>query len=323
MKRAKQTAVQQVAKTFQQVVETFFFLAILIVSGLVAGGCAMPTGGTDDDTEGGDMAAAVQQIPQMKKGPDGWSANGVLHALVYNEVQSCQANFPESGNYSVQFAVTGPGGINNGVQAEAFITWSVAGNNVTRRVSITNGATVSGMGQAVKISMYDVSVLATPGTPYGVSVQVVKGLRPDTENPPFLVPHAFVDENATPQVIQPYETGSYLITADGFAGTGNGTGFITLPIPQDAGVVSAYVLTALNIVVPAGYQAQGTSPVIPNDMLQVESINVATATHVVYDPRISVGWVPIAAGATVLRLFNFMPAGQPAVRFSVFLGIDG
>jgi len=316
MKRAKQAAVQQVAKTF-------FFLVILIVSGLIAGGCALPTNGTDDDPEGVDTMS--NQPTKMVKGPDGWSANGVLHTLLYNEIVNCQADFPESGNYSVEFSVspTNPGDGSTIAQTEALITWSVEGNNVTRRLTITNGATISGVAQAVKIRVFDVTPFAgTPkGVPYTVSIQAVRGIRADSQLPPILLPHPFVDDLAAVPVTQPFEQGNYLVTANPVPG-GAGNGSITIPIPTDAGVVSALVLVSPTVPT-AGYQAQGTAPVVPDDMLLVVTGNTGTTEFSSYDPRKFPGWIPIAPGANRMTLFNAMPIGQPPVTYTVFLGIDG
>jgi hypothetical protein len=304
----------------KRALQTAFFLTILIVSGLVAGGCALPTNGTDDDPEGVDTMA---QPTQMQATKTGWAANGSLHTQVYNEVVNCQAQFGDSGNYTLQFDIDAPQ-VSGGAQAEAIVTWSVAGNDVTRRLSISNSASITGTAEAVKIRVVDVTFTNpgnAPGTEYKIAIQVAKGTRGDSQIPPVLFPRAFVNGLGGP--VTPFEQIAFSVTADGFAGTGAGVGFQDIPIPQDAGVTTALVLATVQMPVPQTYQAQATALVIPDDSVLVEVINTSTSASTIYDPRRYKGWIPIPAGANVLRLLNTMTAGQPAVSFSVFLGIDG
>jgi hypothetical protein len=306
-------------------------LAVACVFAMGVVGCAVPVDGAgpnDSTTSAPGVTMQDSDYVEMAKGPNGWSANGTLHALKYNETVNLQAKFDEGGPgaYTAEFSFSGgidPGGTIS-TRAEALITWAIEGNFVTRRVSISNGASITGVAQAVRIQIMDTtnpSTGVTPGLAYGVSVQVTKGQRATTMQPPTLTPKPFVDDEALTPVIQPFEKGTYDITPEGVGGAGNGDGFITLPIPQDAGVISLFV-TAAALVPPAAYQAQGTAPVVPEDMILVIVAADAFDT-VIYDPRTYPTWVPLLPGAQTVTLRNLMPAGQPHVLFFVLFGIDG
>ena len=90
---------------------------------------------------------------------DGWSASGKLIAGIGGLVQ-LQANFTSGGGlgcgqYTIQFTTSGNINSPNPVFTEALITWSVEGNFLTRRVTVCNGMSITGSGQAVKVIITD------------------------------------------------------------------------------------------------------------------------------------------------------------------------
>lgn len=227
----------------------------------------------------------------------GWSASGNLHAGNLTEEVSLQANFPFAEDYTLEFnliPIKAPVGVfYPPVRAEAFITWSVEGNAVTRRVNVGNGVSVTGTGQACRVVIRDTTDL-TAGPPfvlgqeYRVSVQVAPGTRAAIQQPPTLYPF-------------PNGFGGLIIVPP--------LGFVTIPIPNDAGVISASVtvVNATGAPIPDG-QAEVTHSVAPGITLKS------------YDPRFGV-WISIAPGATEIILSN-NNAVDP-FSFQVTFGIDG
>src|SRR5208283_1031541 len=94
------------------------------------------------------------------QGKDGWSAAGALQASGTGQVK-LQADFSKggvgSGQYTVQFNVNAPPNPTNPnpIFTEALLTWIVEGNSVTRHISIANGTSITGSGQAVTVVIYD------------------------------------------------------------------------------------------------------------------------------------------------------------------------
>jgi len=207
---------------------------------------------------------------------------------------SLQANFAQgkrgAGPYTIQFSI-GPqlkfrllqGG--NPTQAEATIDWSVEGNTIRRVVSVSNGMSVSGVAQAVRVVVNDTTLPNTPAQPgdYLVEITVAPGTRPGS--------------NIFPTLMR--AVNSTLI----------GAGLtITIPIPEGIGISSISVPIAS---VPGGP--------IPDQGLQVKQGNTVPTDFVTYDPRTD-QWVPLFPGATVIRLTN-NTAFQ--ILAMVIFGIDG
>jgi len=235
----------------------------------------------------------------------GWSSsNKLVTGDRFKEV-SLQADFPRAETYVLQFnktkilRVINPAGEKLPVRAEAFITWSVEGNSVTRRVSIANGITIQGVAQAVRVIVKDVTdhpfgtVAPIAQLEYSVSAQVTPGTRGSNKFPPFLVPN---------------DAWRRVLTI--------GTPSITLPVPQDAGIIS-FVFEA------TGVFAGLNKPLIPGTVvafLQQDTVVVATII-----PQSVSEVVPLPPGVDEIR-FLFIPAVDPTinqVHFTVLYGIDG
>jgi hypothetical protein len=227
----------------------------------------------------------------------GWSATGSLFTFNPTRRVTLQANFPNSEDYTVQFNVdyppipAPPPGWNP-ITTEATIVWSVEGNSVRRRVSVCNGVSVTGVGQACRVEIMDTTIqLAGAGAPknveYPVSVQVAPGTRAPIQQPPTL---------------------SRLTSPNGYIVVPAGT-FTIVPIPQDAGAVSVYVAVRITPSLPVVPEGQAlVSQELPGIIVRS------------YDAR-TFEWVPLAPGATQIRFDNFTAAQTMSI--SVVFGIDG
>lgn len=237
-------------------------------------------------------------MPIINSNLRGWSSSGQLTQGNRVREISLQADFDEPGAYTVQFSMQQPAVIagvpNFAAKAEAIIEWKVEGNWVTRVVSLGNGVSVSGVGQAVRVKMADRSpTLYLPPQspqPYFCGAQVVRGTRAATQQPPVYTP---VDE------VYSVAPGASLV----------------VPVPGDAGVISVQVTM----------QSAGlaSSLVVDGDgLVQLEPI-VALGPTIFkrYDPR-NYTWIPVVGGNEQLRLINRRAAGT-ALLFGVSFGIDG
>jgi len=204
---------------------------------------------------------------------------------------SLQADFSDDpGVHTVQFQLKRPpppAGTRFLAECEALITWLVNGNQISRRITVQNGASISGPSEAVSVIVYDTSAqVSGPPTDveYEVTISVSKGQRAANSVPPML--HA----------------GSYTATSL------NPTGLIE--IPADAGV------TSLNVVVGdnsggGAYFALGT--------VTVNMSQGGIPAGQVYDPR-EFQWVPIKPTADAFTIFK---TGAGTAICMVTFGIDG
>lgn len=247
-----------------------YIIAILVM--ILSAACTLEQTVEKGDEE---MSRGIDVIGKI-----GWSASGILTQHGNKEV-SLQANFPEATSYIAQFSISGTD--LRYKQAEAEIKWVVEGNFVTRRITIANGVSIQGAGQAVSIKIRDVSPVVIPGvaTDYTVSVQVVPGSRGSTNNPPTLAGDAHI-------VL--------------------GGASLNLNIPDNSGVISVAVLVENTL-----------HNAIPDQAVNVRQQDAAGLDVALYDPR-QYFWVPIQGSATVLRLENH--TADPCV-FTVIYGIEG
>lgn len=242
----------------------------------------------------------------QKSGSGGWAAFGKLQSGNPNSQIPLQAVFPDSADYTVEFGMEMPDvsaypGI---VAAEATIIWSVEGNFVSRRVTVGNGVSVTGVGQGCRVVISDKST-GGPGLEYVVSAQVSKGSRGTTQQPPTLIPGPPIVLPGTSTVIGP---GNVLV-APGDA--------VEFAVPEDAGVVSVFITA----------YPEPTSippPIIPPGAAVVthNAGGVGGQTKY-YDPIVYNKWVPVAAGTSIIVVSNQQAGGAPGIIFSVTFGIDG
>jgi hypothetical protein len=236
-------------------------------------------------------------LPRMPR--FGWATSGKL--ITYNKTQqvTLQAQFPEADVYTVQFGFSGPSTPPaNPIQAIATVIWTVAGNQVIRKYSVANGVSVSGNGEAVRILINDGSIErhaeATPiPIEYGVSVSVVRGVRPANQQPAILVDVPPVTFGAV-YVIHPLSS-------------------VKVPVPQDVGVISVYVAVAQAVNNPA-------VPLPDQAVLVAQDQNGAFLK--VYDPR-NFEWVPLYPNTDTIQIFNAQALGTTDILATVTFGVDG
>ncbi len=225
----------------------------------------------------------------------GWAQSGSLTTYNRTKQVSMQANFPKADNYTVQFGLSPLPETDDPIEILAKVTWSVEGNSVSRLVSVTNGMSIMGTGQGVKVEVSDNTQHIFPVVigekDYVVSIQCAPGTRGNIQQPPTL---------------------SVFPDGDTIFNVGPAT-IVDVEIPDNAGVVSLAVTVS---------EAGSPSVGVPDGKTQVIHINGAGIMKV-YNPR-DYEWVPIAAGATKIRLVNnFTLVEGNHLLYTVTFGIDG
>ena len=210
-------------------------------------------------------------------------------ALTGPSVPLLQANFDSAEYYTVQFGITYPDPptlqIANPI---ATLIWSVEGNNIRRKINVGNGTVISAPGEAVAIYVQDATPNTAPaGNKYNVQGQVTRGVRPSSTIPPTLRP------------ANPFDRVFNLAAAS----------FVQIPIPQNAGVVSAFVM--------ATYVTTGN----PVDC-QVSAVDAGAFAYTTWDPSVDTGFVALPPNATILLIANRAAAANTLI-LSVIFGIDG
>jgi len=216
-----------------------------------------------------------------------WSASKQLICNDEGIELSLQVQFQETGYYTVQFGIVPPQEPSAFVfpfSAEAIISWSVEGNTIRRRVSVGNGVSISGGGQAVKVVVADRTRFpdVNPHT-YLASVSVTKGTRPSVNQPATL--------ESLPQVTS-------VLAA----------GVLVIPVPQDAGAISAQVVSS--VLALAG---------LPVHLIVFQK-NAVGQILKAYDPSVETGFVPLAPNTTEVEIDNI---GAFTARVKLTWGIDG
>lgn len=237
---------------------------------------------------------------------NGWSTSGQLVAQRGETSQfSLQAVFPNSGYYTVQFGVIQPS-TGNPVNPKATLRWSVEGNDITRRINVGSGVTISGPGQGVKVVVQDATPTggAAYSDPYTVSIQVSPGARPSSFTPPTLQCELYTTSdlggsNAGPFI--PMNSGVVSIGA-------SGVGYFV--VPQDAGPVSVEV---------AGTNSDGTSATY---IVEQSSISGVTAVdNKLYNCADVQGFVDLVPATNLVRVVNL--SATLGIDVSVTFGING
>jgi hypothetical protein len=237
---------------------------------------------------------AVGEAPPAPGEPPratGWSAAGNLIPGEGKEI-SLQQTFGKAETYVVQLSLERPNPQSPAVtvpRAEALISFSVAGNTTTRRISLNSGVSIAGNCESIVVRVIDVSAAAVfPDVideTYRVRILVSKGSRASIGQPPTLI-----------------EGSNQTSLAAGAS--------VSFVMRQDAGIVSCHVDVAST--------AGGT---IPDNGVQVEQMTDTAATFILkqYDPRADT-WVPMAPGCGVIRITNRTAA---LMRVRLTYGIDG
>jgi len=223
----------------------------------------------------------------MQAPKQAWSASKQLICNNETVELSLQVQFPTPGYYTVQFGIVPPQEVLPFVfpfTAEALVSWSVEGNTIQRRVSVGNGISLSGGGQAVKVVVMDRTRFADPNIhTYLASVSITKGTRPSVNQPAIL--------ESLPQVTS-------VLAA----------GVLVIPVPQDAGAISAQVVSSALAL--AG---------LPVHLIVFQKNSVGQILKA-YDPSVETGFVPLAPNCTEVEIDNI---GAFTARVKLTWGIDG
>ncbi len=206
-----------------------------------------------------------------------------------NRVSGMQTVFPVASVYTLQFNVTPPPfptfRATPDFRCEAIVNWVVDGNYVSRRVSVINGMSISGVGQGVNIQYEDRSTgFAVGGVDYKVTASVTPGPRSSFPTFPVLLAQSFT-------ALDPL----------GVLGP--------IVIPEDAGAIAVQVLA----VPPAA----GAFPA----RVSVHMITQAGTSISRFDPALNNGWIPLFPGTRALTIVNLDAANTVGV--SAVYGIDG
>jgi hypothetical protein len=237
------------------------------------------------------MATAEQRAQYKNSGGKSQSTPMRTTAVgVSQPVAALQSTYPESAVKTVQFEVVPPelsapafGEFN----CEAIVVWQNDSNKLSRRISVGNGATISGTGQGVTVQLQDVTAFPPGNQPYAVTVSLAPGQRASYNQPPTLLG---------------FKDGVHVVLA---------AGVLVLNIPQDAGAISLEV--SIGVLVFAAMPVTGKINVV-----------LETAVGVIfkqYDPAIETGFVPIPPNCSVVHINNFDPVNS--YRIQVTFGIDG
>jgi len=241
----------------------------------------------------------------------GWSQSGtlvtggnpgVLPSTGKNQVPPTaliplQCNFQRPTPYTAQFFTSGNPQSNNPIVTIATLVWSVAGNNITRQLTVGDGVSISGTAQSLVVKAIDATTGDFSGettlnaVPYNVSILVTPGVRASTTLPPTLSPSS----HDLYELLQGIST----------------TGDYTLVVPQGVGVTSVQI----SVINADGTVAPGTAI--------VEHL-AYTYTIKKYDVAQVQGlWIPIFPGTTGLGLHNENTSGTSSYVYNVVYGIDG
>lgn len=238
---------------------------------------------TEDRRADATMYSEIQKSQLVSAPSGGWSRSGDLKTADPNQPLSFQVNFPTAGYYTLQFEVKPNANANGGsVKPIAEIVWTVGGNSVRRKVSVANGKSISGGGESIGVTIHDeATAIVSPQGLYQVSFSVSPGSRP-SENQPA--------------------------TLDGAAAVSlANAATLTVPIPQNVGVISALVVGADNI--------GATLPIFI-----VQELDASSLVTKMYDSRTQSGFVAVNATSTQLEILNKSGATQAV---SIIWGIDG
>lgn len=252
------------------------------------------------DTDAGEARDAMgwnsSDLPETRdaagkpKPKDGWQQTADLITGDTVKTGSMQADFPHAGYYTVQMGIQPPDQTLTPTAWDcvADVFWTVEGSTLQRTVSVGNGVSISGPGQAVKVIVRDRSdpTISTFGIPYKVFIQVTPGTRPSEERPPTLL--AFTKL----QVVPP-------LTA------------LAVNVPPNAGVIS--------VEVSLGRSPAAANPPPQQDLFTQQSAGLAPIKQ--YDPARIHGFVPLAPNVTRVNYFNNDAALNQTVQIT--WGIDG
>ena len=248
---------------------------------------------------------------------------------------SFQQALPDAGNYTVQFrvsaqtAIDGSNSLGN-ITPTARIQWSIGGNTVQRIISVYDGASLTGVGDHVRVDLYDETDPADVPSGYEqkylVAVTVSEGERGTNKQPPTYTTYIVDNENI--------HFGLAYVTS------GN---YVTVKVPKDAGVISVFVTAyghvpgvsmhpemAVKEYGPLGPDLKAPPlrllPPVPIVLTEAQvSVTHLTGDNSIlrqYDPR-DYDWVPVPPQCDYIALNNTDTDSTSIITFAVTFGIDG
>jgi hypothetical protein len=254
----------------------------------------------DVASDGGDVYKdkGASRTKQLTRG--NYSPSQVMSEN-FTEVSDAQT--PVAAVYTVQFAVIAtptPAGYVGPLQPStityADVVWSIGGNQIKRTISVSNGASITGVGEGCVVTVYDATGKAPAPIPplaratdpvpnYTVIVTLAPGSRGDAALPPVY-----------------YPIPSFGVIAEGSD--------VTIPIPPNSGITSVNV-TAY----PARF---GTAEEAPTCVV-VQSTGFAGVKT--YDVLTYQGFISLDPSATSVVINN--ATATLGVTYSVVFGVDG
>lgn len=298
----------------------FFWTILLLTLGCSAGGCTYTTYEEEAQRETAEASdAGTPPVPDADLGDgDVWKDRGASGSKQLTRGSRAQSTIlsetffemDDAGNsvsvasvYTLQFAIQAtlvPFGSPDEppTLTYAIITWSIGGNQITRKISISNGASITGVGAGCSVAVFDATGLAPAPVPpltaddpvptYNVLVTLTPGSRGDSALPP---------------VFYPIPTSGTL-----GANVGPRPPSVIIPIPPNSGATSVSV-TATN---PAGEVV---------DCFVFQQANTSGLVVKQYRPDVYTGFVPLDPSATTIAILNGDAVNELA--WSIVFGIDG
>lgn len=243
----------------------------------------------------------------------GWSQPTTVFAYSIQPQNSLQTSFPRSGTYTVEFSVNIPAlppGMSPAsvIQCDAIISWVLEGNRITRRVSVSDGLSISGTAQGVQVQLvdtsYDTSFVPPPATAfqYTITVSATPGVRGSVKVLPTLALLWNVTAANSPQLVKS------LASAGPFT--------VSALVPQDCGV------RALKVSVAPSNSLLGV--VADLNKVTVAFKSSSGVTTYVYAPATDPDFVPLPAGTASIQVTYLADITDLAtVDVSAVWGIDG
>jgi hypothetical protein len=249
--------------------------------------------------------ASAESEPAMSI--TGWSKTANLRSFNAGQKDSLQADFDDAGGagtFTVQFDIFNFDPDIGPINPIAVLDWSVEGNSVRRVISVSSGTSITGVGSAVKVTVYDDNPnipLAVPPSmpqPYQIGITIAPGVRATTPNPPHFIPWI----TSAPGV---YLLGVHLLGA---------ASFVDVDVPQGYGVNSVEVI--FYSLTPG---SMGDPPSADIAIVQFDSTGVVGLRR--YTPYQRPGWVTLIPQCKKIRIINL--GALASVQTSIAFGVDG
>jgi hypothetical protein len=285
------------------------FFSLIAGFALLLSGCTYEevTDNTTIDEVAPDAATADSGgDSEMGKLNPGTAKSLVLTRGVSTAPSACGNAADKSGDvFTVQFAIFPAAPLPQNTAptiAYAIVKWSVGGQDIQRIINISNGASLTGVGEGATIQVYDATQngnnqLATDGLQYTVTATVAPGSRGSNINPPTFFPSLFDQQTG--------------VSGVGLLAPGANT---TIPIPPGAGATSVQVLS---------YGRGGGLTRLTDLGIQVQQQNELGIVKIYNSLDYADGWVPLDPSATSINLENLNVGGGENNDYSAVFGVDG